>query len=162
MRKYIAIVLLLFFANVSIAQKDHFKPEHSAALDTAHGKKLLHQCSRETPENVSGFFVVSVTQVKSVEDNFKKILKLKSKVYASGSDLADLGQYGYQYIGLIIHRKKYIYINAFNYYPNEFKRMHLDWEKDAVNTCGGGNGWWGVLYNIEDQSFSQLRTNGSL
>jgi hypothetical protein len=161
MKSFFILIAILCFAKISFAQKDHFRPEHSVALDMKHGKQLLKQCSRGTPENVGSFFVISAGQIKSLEDNFKKVLKLKPENGMKGWAIDDMDKYGYQYIGLVIHNKKYIYINAFNYSPGELKLAHLDWKVDAVNVCGGGTGWWGVLYNLDERSFSQLQFNAS-
>jgi hypothetical protein len=62
---------------------------------------------------------------------------------------------------VIIKNKKYIYINAFPASEIEIlKKQGQDPSKAPMIVCDGGEGFWGVLFDIESKTFSNLSFNG--
>ncbi len=54
-----------------------------------------------------------------------------------------------QYLGVIVNGKRYIYIDAS---PSKKDEMMI--------VCDGGKDYWGVLYDPENKTFSELAFNG--
>jgi hypothetical protein len=70
---------------------------------------------------------------------------------------------GFQYVGVIIKGRKYIYINAFplaEVDPNKTNRPTFDPSKSALIICDGGSAYWGALFDITTKQFSFLSFNG--
>lgn len=160
------ISFLLFFPLFVFGQTNgpinKYIPQYSVILTKDKGEKVLAQCSRAVPSNVSGYFDLEDKDIELLEDNFKKILQLKAKDCCIINGKIDrLENYGFQYIGIIIHKKKYIYINAlFIESGNDFNRWYKDWEKEPIIFCDGGDGFWGALFDLSTKRFSQLAING--
>lgn len=100
-----------------------------------------------------------------MEDNFKKILSIKSTGCCfKGWEIPDLKDYAFQYIGVIINNRKYIYINAFAiemlYEQDSFETWYKEWKTKPIIICDGGDGFWGALFDLEKKAFSQLSVNG--
>ena len=78
-----------------------------------------------------------------------------------GFKVKDLEKYGYQYIGVTIKKKNYIYINAFRVESEGgFERFHKNWKTEPMAVCDGGQSFWGVLFDLDTSRFSQLSING--
>lgn len=78
-----------------------------------------------------------------------------------GSKVDSLKGWGFQYLGVVIKDKKYIYINAFP--ANDiarYKEHNYDLSLTAVVVCDGGAHYWGVLFDPETKQFSLLSFNG--
>ena len=80
--------------------------DRCAVLAPSQGPTLLRQCSRRSPSDVAGFWSPSPTQVAAVEARLPAMLR------TSGHKVA-LSQSYRQYVGIISHGKRLIYINAF-------------------------------------------------
>ena len=164
------IVVFIFLVAISgnaFSQKYAYKPDYSTILPKSDGKKLLNQCSRSTPQNIQAYFDVTKEDVEQLEQNFKRLYSLKSKgCCAPKAKVGNLKNYVYQYVGVEIYSKKYIYINALGFFDkkevqdNNF--FFEDWKSRPVIICDGGSMFWGVLYNLESQKFSDLSMNGSI
>ena len=78
-----------------------------------------------------------------------------------GKVVKDLDGYGFQYLGVTIKNKRYIYINAFYVVSKkDLKEEYKNWKKEPIVVCDGGEGFWGVLFDIETLEFSELAFNG--
>ena len=134
------------------------------AMDSLGGSHLLRQCSRFTPIDISSFWVVSKTDANELEKNFPAIDSLKSaECCRPGAKITNRGNYAFQYIGVVINNRKFIYINAFPATDIAFmKKIQKDFNpKHApIIVCDGGKSYWGALYDIETKTFSQLCFNG--
>ena len=65
-----------------------------------------------------------------------------------------------QYIGITLEGKKYIYINAFHKSAMEdLKKLHHDLKTSAVVYCGGGIGFWRVLFDVNLKEFNEIKIN---
>jgi hypothetical protein len=60
-----------------LCQDFGLKPKYSVSFDIEKGSRLLKQCSRGTPDNISSYWTVTADEIKVLEDNFKKIKKIK-------------------------------------------------------------------------------------
>jgi hypothetical protein len=121
-------------------------PDHCAILPTSEGPALIHQRSRGSPTNVSGFWTPSPEQVLSIEKLLPDLLRknhLKSKISDSYR----------QYVGIISSGRKLIYLNSI---PHELP----DWRTKAVVVFDGGEAFWGVEFDPADNTFHNLGSNG--
>ena len=133
-----------------IAQKDKFIPKYSSVLKPEKGITMLRQCSRSAPDSVENFFILENNDIQRLESNFRKILLVKSSgCCKSGKNLKNISRYVYQYIGVIIKSKKYIYINAFCVDDkSELETFYKTWKEEPMIICDGGEDCWGALFDI--------------
>jgi len=126
------------------------------------GADMLRQCSRAVPDKVSGYFDLSINDIQGLENNFKKVLELKaSDCCILGGVIKNIKDYCFQYVGLVINSKKYIYINAFQVESaHDLETFFKDWKTNPIIACDGGDSFWGVLYDMETGLFAQLSING--
>src|SRR5260221_12228650 len=111
----IFICLSLLNCQLLMAQDFSYKPEYSAILDASKGMELMNQCTRCTPPNGKIFWNVSKEDIDKLENNFKKILELKSSSCSPpNTSIKTLDGYLFQYIGVYIGSTKFIYVNAFH------------------------------------------------
>jgi hypothetical protein len=114
------------------------------------------------PDSIEQYWKISGQDVKNLEENFKKIYALAATgCCVSGPRIAQLKKFGFQYLGVMIRGRKYIYINAF---PIEEVRRYRDSGHDPsqepVTVCDGGTGFWGALFDMDAKEFSSLSFNG--
>lgn len=163
--KGIFVLILVVSASFSAAcQNTGFKPSFSSRLDSVSGRSLLNQCSRATPENVSGFWAITANDMNDLENHFLNIDTLISKECClEGMKVRTLEGFAFQYVGVIINKRKYIYINAFPFSHIKMLKEHrsgFDPAKRPVIVCDGGSSFWGALYDTDTKKFSQLSFNG--
>ena len=159
------LALTIYFVltlTYGICQDFEFKPDYSIALEVENGKSLLKQCSRGTPKNIISFWKVAENDIILLENNFKKIKKVKpSNCCFSERVISRLNKYGLQYIGVTIREKKYIYINAFYIdSKDQLQKSDKNWLSEPVIVCDGGDHYWGVLFDLEKIIFKDLMING--
>ena len=117
------LILLTVLTTSGFTQDNSYCPKYSTILDQSKGELLLKQCSRRTPKNVSDFWTPTNNDIQIIERNFKKVTRLKT---ANGQTIKILDKFAFQYIGVIIKKKKLIYINAFHLdNDNEFTKWGL-------------------------------------
>jgi hypothetical protein len=101
---------LVFFASFAIcfvaASATPDVPDHVTILPTSEGPKIVKQCSRSDPAEVSDFWLPSAADVAASEKSLQQLLR------DSGHKI-DLGNSYRQYIGVVSCGKKLIYVNAF-------------------------------------------------
>ena len=157
MKVLFAILFSVIF-KLGIAQSNYFRPKYLVLFDTTIGKLLLDQCSRSIPENISGFFKVNYKDLDTLCANFKEIQEDKN----FNNWIKDLELYGYQVIGIIIKDKRYIYINAWEVNEEKLKKIHREWRKWPVLACGGGESYWGAVFDIANRTFYDWQINGHM
>jgi len=160
---YFLIIIDLFCCkSIIYGQSDKFIPDYSVILPSEQGEKMMQQCSRSVPNNIEKFFNLTEQDIHLLEDNFMKLLTVKStNCCFSGITIKSLDNYGFQYIGIVINSKKFIYINAFSYETkDEFSTFYKNWQTQPVIWCDGGDSFWGVLFSLDKKTFSQLSVNG--
>jgi hypothetical protein len=164
-RLFTLTTLAIFCGVGALCQNANFEPSFSASLDTKSGRLLLKQCSRATPKNISNFWTLSHSDIATLESNFSNISSVKAKdCCIIGMKVQNLENFGFQYVGVIIHKKKYIYINAFpleEIAQRKKDRLTFDPTKNPILVCDGGSAFWGALFDIETKKFSFLTFNGS-
>ncbi len=154
MRSFVIFLFILFF------QDNQFKPQYSSCLDAEKGKGLTRQCSRSSPQGIKEYWKVNEAEVKQLEDHFRMISELTSGCCIEGYKVTKFENYLYQYIGVTIKGKRYIYINAARIYDGKPREEYDKWETDPIIVCDGGPGYWGVLFCLEDNTFKDLSVNG--
>lgn len=160
--KYFGLLvgLIILCWGSSFAQNHKFIPKFSTTISAEEAPNLLKQCSRSVPEKVKGYIDLKNDDIKKLESDFKKVLTVKPEGCCYSGNIRRLKNHGYQYAGLIINNKKYIYINAFHMDSEEDLERYKDWKTTPVIVCDGGENYWGVLYDVENGTFSQLSMNG--
>jgi hypothetical protein len=123
--------------------------------------------------DAEGFWTPSPQEVELVETRLKEALQKAVKdpaqlnEYAKTSDsqkylsqqiaqiLSHYGEYRRQYIGLVIHGKRHIYVNSFS-----SRDSASDYTKQFVMVLDGGFWFWQILYSMDDGTFLNLSING--
>ena len=132
-------------------------PENAVVLSPSHAREALHQCSRSSPENVDGTWIISPADIAKLENSLSKLSALVSRdCCIVGRSVSCPTSYFRQYAGITISGKKYIYINAF-----ELGALASRSRNQPLLVCDGGESFWGALYDPESGEFSQLAFNGS-
>ena len=141
------------------AQEFKFTPSHEVVIKSSSQKNILKQCSRITPKEVEGYWLVDTSSVKKLHTNFKRVQKLKPDCRtAMGWQIQDLQPFAFQYLGIILKGKKFIYVNAF---PKSRIEDEKEISQDSlVNVCDGGTDFWGVLFDVNSGNFKNLSVNG--
>jgi hypothetical protein len=151
------IILPAFRICDSYAQDRRFAPMISTIITPEKGTDMLHQGSRETPKKVRDFYALTPGSIDTLLLNFDKIKKVKTE---NGKRIKDIDKYGYQYLGVIIKNKKYIYINAFFVKsPQMLTIKYRGWQTDPIIGRKGGRLYWGILFDVEKGNFSDLSIN---
>lgn len=119
------------------------KRDKSALLPRKQAINLTKQCSRSAPEGVTATWQPTVDEIEMLELRLSQIKELKTESSFSGVQIKDPESYYMQYAGIVMGGKKYIYINAFS----EVKEVPR-WREQPVMVCGGGSGFWGVMYDV--------------
>jgi hypothetical protein len=138
-----------------------FVPEKFTIIKDSLGRELVNQCSRPSPEEASKFFNLSNSEVQVLHKNFKKIYKTKctDKAY-KGFTVSDTVPTVYQYVGVFMNDRKHIYINAF---PEEMlSLLRHPWKQQPLIICDGSKHFWGVVFDLKTERFSDLYMNYSL
>jgi hypothetical protein len=139
---------LLAVLNVSVAEE-----RRVFLLAPTKGAELLHQCSRNTPQGVDGFWTPSSHDVAELEALLEPFLRTG----ASGRSVLPIDQYHRQYIGFTKRGKHYIYGN-FYAVPHAIVSSYEATE--PVLICDGGPRFWGIVFSIDSKSFMDLAFNG--
>nr|WP_321237202.1 hypothetical protein [uncultured Psychroserpens sp.] len=158
--KFIVIIYFLVISQ-SCSQKNHFEPKMFSIMDFSLGKEITKQCSRPSPKNIESYFNISKNDEKKLHKNFNKIHEIKPvELDFKNIEINDFNEYVYQYVGVTIDNRKYIYINAT---PKDIiEKTNHDWKNIPLVGCDGGPSFWGILFNISSKEFSQLYMNGPL
>ncbi len=164
--KRIIFVFLLFIPLIVFSQSNtnqmKYIPQYGTILSSDNGEKIMNQCSRSIPENIDKYFDLTKGNIELLESNFRKILAIKSTGCCyKGWKIEKLENYGFQYIGVMINNRKYIYLNAFIIDEQDsFETWYKEWKTKPIIMCDGGDGFWGALFDLENKSFSHLSVNG--
>lgn len=159
--KYI-FSLLLFTSLHTQSQTNRHRPEYCVVLSGESGKKLLEQCSRSVPGKIRSYWNPDSVQIEKLFSNFKSILELSSEGCCIPSARIDkLESYAFQFCGVVIGKRRYIYINAFLFESeDDFTRFYRNWQEMPIKICDGGKSFWGALFDIETLRFKNLSFNG--
>jgi len=160
-KTFLLISLGFLFLGVALAQRPK-----STLLPQSQAKSIANQCSRKSPSDYTDVWVPKSAEITAMESKLGNISKLKvESCCIVGKRITNPGDWYMQYIGLMWHKRKIIYISATSTDTPEYKEIDntgkvlADWRTVAVQICDGGNAW-GVIYDVESGSFSDLAVNG--
>jgi hypothetical protein len=142
------------------SRNHYYQPKQYTILDSTKGKNLLRQCSRSTPQKISSFWVPSEKEIMMIDAQFLRVMDIKSKgCCLPGRKIQKLDDFAFQYIGVTIHGKKYVYVNSF-YKDKENESLYTNWKTEPIVMCDGGDHYWGVLFDLNRLRFRNLSING--
>jgi hypothetical protein len=156
---------------VSAASLPSLDPKYGVLLPPARAGNLLKQCSRDVPANITGVWRPSSEQIHDLESRLPAALMaewpnhIRTDLNASSTYNRDIAR---QYAGFLIGGKQIIYVNAFPLSIVDFDGTNLspaakvDWHRDAIMVCDGGDRFWGVEYDPSTKTFSHFSFNGAI
>lgn len=121
-------------------------PKNSAVFYDSKAEELLKTCSRSAPENVVGFWIPSVGDIRELESRFDMCLSQRA--------LKPLSVYIRQYAGIRRVNERVIYLNAF--LPDSDPITN----DQPVAICDGSESTFGVEYEVETGRFKSFEYNG--
>jgi hypothetical protein len=123
-------------------------------LDASLADEAVQQCSRTAP-TIEGSWTPSESDVLLLERHLPDLLDVTSTgCCLSGIRLTDLGRHHRHYVGVIVEGRRLIYINA-------FPKGTTNDPVVPLFACDGGTSFWGVLFDPETATFSDLAFNGA-
>lgn len=127
-----------------------------ALLPSSEAWPLSRQCSREPPPLSSRTWDPGTDQLASLRSSLTKLLGMKAtKCCMPGRTLTTLSGARIQVVGIITPGgKRILYLNAL---PPDYVGA---WHRKAEVICDGGAKFWGVVYDPELGTFSELAFNG--
>lgn len=149
---FISIILLNIGASTD-------SPKYMVQLDENEGIELIKHYSKKSLSRVKRIYIVEDSIITNLKEEFHKILNVKS---SHNTYVKQLDNYAYQIIGIRLKKNNYIYVSAF-YIGDESpekNRYKNHWRNQAIKVFDGGNSYWRILYNIENNTFSELQING--
>jgi len=144
-----------------------WKAEDGVIFKPAKAATLLHQCSRDTPQHVTGFWLPQTEQIADLEVRLPALVKQEIHRIIGASDQKkdrQMPNYLRQYAGLIESGRKIIYVNGFladETYAGDGLRRKTDWRPRAVMVCDGYINYFGVEYDPRNKVFTGLAFNGA-
>lgn len=164
---YIALICLFFLYFLCgwgyvFSQEYAYHPNEFGILEPENHNILFRQCSRGVPRKMKRFFKVQKDQIEILEKNFRRIgLTQASLCCFMGGTIDEVEGYYYQYLGVMIKKKKYIYVNAIrkSVYNKAIEELN-DWLNHPIVYCDGGVSFWGALFSIDREEFTELAING--
>ena len=132
-------------------------PKAGYIMAPEHARDLLRQCSRSTPQGVTGTWQPTAAQTAELDAH------LPDAVAHAQPDAH--GAFARQYAGYIIAGHRWIYVNAFpQHVLADFDKDPSHWTEKATHqammVCDGGHDFFGVLYDPATKAFSQFAFNG--
>jgi hypothetical protein len=152
-KQTIILAISLFVSCFAFAQDSTY-----CVLDSTKAQRFEKQCSRAEPQ-INGGWNPSESDIDTLQKHLSEICKLKSEECCSvGGSVTAPFEYRRQYVGIITHGRKMIYVNAF---PLHEKLLGLcNWRKEPYLVCDGGESYWGVVFDPETKKFLSLAFNG--
>lgn len=124
-------------------------------------------CSRQTPPGVERIWTPSADQVRAIDERLAGYLR-------AGPDCAPsspLSEYYRRYSGFVRAGRELVYVDAIDRHEFELEdNRRYDgaekgetplekWQSGDFRMCDGGDGFWGVEYDVGSGSFLNLRIN---
>ncbi|HEY1588271.1 MAG TPA: hypothetical protein VGG00_00960 [Rhodanobacter sp.] len=120
---------------------------------------MLKQCSRSAP-HASGSWTPTREQLDQLERHLPQLAGLAERQGMSPRDVDPKASFR-QYLGVIVDNRHFIYVNAIA--ASDLKPPYSpDPHIKPVIVCDGGSAFWGVLYDPDTKTFSQLDANGAI
>ena len=156
--RYIITTFIAVLPYIMYGQENYYKPKYFAVLDSTQGEQLLDQCSRNRPDSVVAFWTVRKLEKQLFLHEFKKIISIsEAEVITQGPKAWK--KYCFQVVGFRKSAGKYIYLNAFNISSQKENFKSGIWKKIPVTACGGGDWYWGAVYDVERKTFIEVDVN---
>lgn len=140
-------------AEFSLAAQEILSSKGSLPITLEEAPKLFKQCSRITPKPAGPYWLPSSSVIAKLEVQLTEYLvqagfeRWRSRWHS--------GPYRGQYVGFMQEAKKFIYASySRDYIDDHFK------DGEAIVICDGGPSFWGIVYDLEKEEFSDLQTNG--
>jgi hypothetical protein len=155
MRHRALIASSLLFAALGAVAQDYglsFPAGGRTVLSVANAPAVLEQCSRETPQGVSGFWEPSDAAIETLERALVEHLESLGSTEGPSRGVP----YGRQYIGFTRDGMNLIYGNFF---PHTGRGVSPNSSR-AYSICDGGSTRWGIVYDPASGRFSELKFNG--
>jgi hypothetical protein len=137
-----------------------------AVLSTSAAKGVLHQCSRQTPQNVLGTWTPTKQDVRELEIRLPTALALEAQKH--GTSYMPEMTFQRQYAGFLVGKRRIVYVNGFPRSAGDPARdgttaaRNFDWHREPVVVCDGGPAFFGVEYDPEKKTFAHFEFNGLL
>jgi hypothetical protein len=141
--KATAAILFLSVAEAIGGQQDN----HSVLLPKTEAHAVSSLCSRPAPGTIDDGWTPAKSEIDALE------------AHLSGLPVSNVGSYYRQYVGVIVDRRRLVYINAMCSKPDS---SSSSWRSHLQNACDGGRCFWGAIYDPATGQFSGLAFNGSL
>jgi hypothetical protein len=130
----------------------------SVVLPESAAVQMTRRCTRPDPPKFDGTWTPAHVDIKAMESRLASVSRLRS---GRGIGRATIKpriehpeRYYRQYLGIMIGKRKLIYINAFC-----DKEPPPYWEERPVQVCDGGSCYWGLVYDPKARKFSHLELN---
>lgn len=147
------LTLLLLPALISCASGAR-SPRGSAILPDAWF--IAKQCSRPGPPEHESTWQPGPEDIRALEMRLGRLERMKARgCCLLGARIRDIGHYYLQYVGIVSHGRRLIYINA-------LEDESPNWRTTLVDVCDGGDGFWGAVFDPATGRFSDLAFNGEV
>jgi hypothetical protein len=125
-------------------------------LPEKEARPLADQCSRATPPPFASTWSPTQEDVDSLRRHLPELLDVKpTQCCFAGGRLRDFSWTRLQVVGIVARgSKRLIYVNALPVSKSN------QWRTRAQVICDGGERYWGVIFDPEAGSFSELAFNG--
>jgi len=120
------------------------------------GRGAPHGIQNMLGVEAESFWTPQAKDVELTESRLRTALEKEAKDSPQVQQiLKHYNEYRRQYIGLVIHGRRHIYLNSFS------SRDSLpNYAKQFVMVSDGGFWFWHILYSVEDGTFLNLSING--
>jgi hypothetical protein len=136
-----------------------FKPGTALVFPEDRALELLNQCSRGIPDPVSGTWTPSDSAVAELESRLVPWLRQQRPATYPEGATPDLVR---TYAGLVMKGRRVIYLDAEILSPNDPvpPRENVLPDRPFNGVCDGGPRFFGLQYDVEAKTFSNLLENG--
>jgi len=73
--------------------------------------------------------------------------------------LETLSAYRRQYAGVAMGSRRTLVVNFFPGAPSKIEDWHSTWRHEWVNVLGGGTGYWGISFDVQEKRFHDFYAN---
>jgi hypothetical protein len=168
LRLLVSIVLLAALAACSpkaakpeadVAAVSPFPAGSALVFPETRGLELLNQCSRGIPEPVEATWTPSDADIVQLESRLLDYLRQQRPATYPADQPADLIR---NYAGLVMKGRRVIYLDAEIRGPGSLPSGEYPTlpDKPFNSVCDGGPAFFGVEYDVEAKTFSNLLENG--
>ena len=161
---HLLITWLIFSVSICLHAEDQ-QQDYVIIKADEEARLIFEQCSRMTPTFRTGYRELNEETVKKIE----LILPAALQEAAKGQSI-DLDSYKRQYVAFEMLRKELVYINAFDkeaikqWAAQDPANQELldSWQSRAITVCGGGQSYWGAIYDSQNDHISELLFNSKV